>query len=1541
MVLTYKDTIVKKRTWVLLDKYCCLILAIIFILGPTPQGFSQENTLAPHSPEPYSSDISIYILEDAHTSLAAQEQLSQQIVNLVSEENILLVGMEGASGLIDGETYKQLSSEKNLMTAINSFVKEGTLGAAEHAYFQSPLPFTLYGIEDKKIYSQNLSQYQQLLQNKYDAIRKLNQLESLLAEPFKSNNHKTMKTVLNNYQKLIEGKITLLHWYEKTDPLIRWKRIYIKAENSYFQLRQIMASFQEMNIPVMNQELKQLKIKLSPLLTPLEKKYLRQETETDPIVLWHELAMKHKVDISSYPQIKIKKEITDMLQTNVSSSLFSEIETLIWKLHLALAQNKEQKIYTYLKWQLHLTRKMCLGELTAQEKDLLHSLEQKHSLAKLISDLSLLPSKETQVLTLLNKLEPILINAHNFYSFAELRSFIMGQNLVSYMKENGLKKAILISGGFHTLHIKHFLNQYNISSSQWSPQWAHAHDHRVPLEDNVLKLHFKAPLENKSTIRFPSALKPIKSNPDSFRDSLLAELAKTDLTTTGSSMGEIAQTFKTPTPNIGLIVQKLIEGFSPKDSIGDTVLFENMGVGEEWPINSMYTEKSTEEVLRLLIPTSYFSTLVAAQYTNLVSQMNYNKSKNVIYSDVLLFVLYELLQELSQVDMDQFEEKREQLQSTFDSNHPPYVLVENSNIVLFGVKEQQGFHFSKFRAHWQGFWGKDQKIISNLFFESLLKKFPQIFEDETLTVELSYNAGDNVSEKIRQEIKKLEGKAIILFGYQPGRTSKAGGIDVLLQDQEDEIAKSPGNKVLTFSVTTPKEKPKTLRELDEILEEVKFALGAFIAFGNNLDPALKAYQQMSSSEDASLQMLRLTERGLITQTQSAMNQILRTVAEGKQDTLNQKAVNRLLLSPASRLFNEKPGNERSDWNEALVDFVNMLIRIQNKRLEEDQKLSLLPKEKVLENNELVSTLWELFHPSSPWNIQLNISPVENEAQKIIDFKFSDMQIRKSTNELDELKESFDYVIVGPFTFISIHPFLQLTNPTNNYAVYRIHKPSTGKEEALLIEDPLERTILSAALLSNRFMLGENYPSRLRLDSGYLEVDEVDPIQEIKSLHSQILDRANTTVIHEGAKSQVSKIRRMSEEDAELFKPIRARKTPTRNSDFRNKWERRKWENRVALSIVLQTPPSSFQESSAIKNSSTNLDFWARQAVRAQQNPNASFVHNKETNEISVTFASRSGIVLSESGVKFIIEGNLSQMSFYQSQVLGFKHQGLYLLASAFSFLESDSAPEQIKYSDIYLSWRPYLAASYKKAWNSSSKAKSLGVPILETKTIPTIQTSLYLDSFLSANRFQQNRNQVSSIVGQQEGPYELLVFWSALKKGILFSDLSLLLSSIEGLSITVVDDDLSREEIINELYQRDPEGLLQKHITQKQLIIPENPKLELQLKKSASKIKPIYHKYSPSFIGVVFNDQSATGNINVSEISSRAPKAMKFVAQGELDLGVISRSVFALIKGNVEGLFNQNYQGGLGIWVLSRPTEALLNQLMARFATQIALQTSA
>ena len=95
-------------------------------------------------------------IKDIHDNYGAQESIVQIMENLITNYNIKTIGIEAMQGYVDTSLLGALPDEAMRLNTANYLMQEGKLSAGEFLSAMSGGKIAVYGMDDNKLYEENL-----------------------------------------------------------------------------------------------------------------------------------------------------------------------------------------------------------------------------------------------------------------------------------------------------------------------------------------------------------------------------------------------------------------------------------------------------------------------------------------------------------------------------------------------------------------------------------------------------------------------------------------------------------------------------------------------------------------------------------------------------------------------------------------------------------------------------------------------------------------------------------------------------------------------------------------------------------------------------------------------------------------------------------------------------------------------------------------------------------------------------------------------------------------------------------------------------------------------------------------------------------------------------------------------------------------------------------------------------------------------------------------------------------------------------------------
>ncbi len=378
-------------------------------------------------------------IQDAHCVYEAQRNIAS-ILKFLNKHSPLNIYVEGSNGPLDLSLLRSIPYPDIRAAVADNLMKKGMISGEE--YFASTTenaPF-IYGVENKKLYENNLALFRQVLSDSEKNRQQLNEKLSVLEQQQKESFNKNQRRFLKNYFAYRQNKISQKYYinYLSAKPACLPQPENISV---YLKIQQLQNSYDTDKINRQREEL------LKKLLANLKKTELtaliqagnefRRGTLTAAnfYQLIHTLARKQNINLAAYSDLTRYTKALQLYGNLQIKKLTADIETL--------EQRTIERLFTAN------TEKALINSIFhfSQLKNLLELKCNREQIAKL---------KRQK-----NKLDPGARQALKFYQLALKRDKALVKNLLRHKREAN-DPVILITGGFHTAGISELLKERGI-----------------------------------------------------------------------------------------------------------------------------------------------------------------------------------------------------------------------------------------------------------------------------------------------------------------------------------------------------------------------------------------------------------------------------------------------------------------------------------------------------------------------------------------------------------------------------------------------------------------------------------------------------------------------------------------------------------------------------------------------------------------------------------------------------------------------------------------------------------------------------------------------------------------------------------------------------------------------------------------------------------------------------------------------------------------------------------------------------------------------
>lgn len=428
------------------------------------------------------SNTVVINIQDLHCDYSVQKNISNIIKEFSSKYPVQKIYVEGGVGKINTNWSKLIDSEYR-DKVLDNLLKVGKLTGAEFYAITNDNKVPLFGVEDEKIYQDNLNRYQRILNNKKEFAKytaKINrEIDFLKAKYLKTDNKKLNKIIdQHNSGALSQDKYFagLIKYLVDADiSLSKYPNlaIYLGLSDGYKEInvKKVMAELQVINVAMKEKvSFTQYKDFLDRTGNMSDVKKLK--TMLESFCRINNIDFKQK-----YPNLYSFLELKNRSVKFNQIELVKEEKKLINDIRVGLSKDLTDLEISYLSDFNNIFSKYLSAELTASQWDYFKTgfdkFKQLYAKYSISNDV--------------NRIEPYFADLNKFYEINSKRDEIFVSNMglsknqvagkpndkpVQDILAGSNNIVILVSGGFHSTGVDKILNNNNVTTITVTPNLA-------------------------------------------------------------------------------------------------------------------------------------------------------------------------------------------------------------------------------------------------------------------------------------------------------------------------------------------------------------------------------------------------------------------------------------------------------------------------------------------------------------------------------------------------------------------------------------------------------------------------------------------------------------------------------------------------------------------------------------------------------------------------------------------------------------------------------------------------------------------------------------------------------------------------------------------------------------------------------------------------------------------------------------------------------------------------------------------------------------
>lgn len=426
----------------------------------------QEAWISPNPQAPL-----VIQIQDIHAHEEAQKNIVGLIEALSEKGNVGLVGLEGAAGAFAIEPYRAYPNGQAKSLITTALMNQGYLSGPEAAAITMEKPPELWGVEDYDLYLRNVKAVTEGEKGRRGMEKFLSEAREFLDKEKRADYSPALKAFDASVEGYEDGRIgigehirvLLKTWITSGGAAAEFAQLSL-FESALTQEKQL--SFEraqdERNALVSELTQKFSEADLSELVqksSAVRSGALRIRDFYESLLA---LCERNRVSLGKFAHFVAYTRYVGISEKIQRRALLSELGELRKRLGAKLAKSDRERELLALSDDFHLITNLTRHEMTTDDWKTASSRWQ------LLSQWSNRAQKISRDAPALDS--DALENGAAFCSIAVERNEALVKNLLGKMDQEKARTAVLVTGGFHTEGLTHWLKEKNVSTIVLTPK---------------------------------------------------------------------------------------------------------------------------------------------------------------------------------------------------------------------------------------------------------------------------------------------------------------------------------------------------------------------------------------------------------------------------------------------------------------------------------------------------------------------------------------------------------------------------------------------------------------------------------------------------------------------------------------------------------------------------------------------------------------------------------------------------------------------------------------------------------------------------------------------------------------------------------------------------------------------------------------------------------------------------------------------------------------------------------------------------------------
>ncbi len=441
------------------------------------------------------SDRFIVHIQDAHCNHFAQKKISDIIDYLNKEYGVNVINLEGGAGDYNLDVFTAITGGEIRREVAEYFLKKGEINGAELYAINNPDRVTLWGIEDKDLYLENLKVYRDSLTYMAEVEKYLGELTHVMNNLKRHIFTPDLLKIDMAYNAYKAGNSDFRDYLEFLVREAKSRAIDVRAFKNLYLLSSAMDMEEGIDFKKANAERSVLVDRLKEGLSKNEIRDLVAKTvdfktrRLSPKVFYGYLLKKARelgLDIGDYPALSNYIVYVSTYEAVDRSRVMEELDALEAEVKEPLYKNDIQRELNGLSKDLAILKNIFAISLT--KTDYRYYLRNRASFDAVNFTAFIEKQAPKYRITAradagITRLDGFREEISKFYEYSFKRDDIFLKNMRFGKAAEGVKGAVLMTGGFHTENLCDLFEKENISYVSVLPKFRIEKGYECPYFD--------------------------------------------------------------------------------------------------------------------------------------------------------------------------------------------------------------------------------------------------------------------------------------------------------------------------------------------------------------------------------------------------------------------------------------------------------------------------------------------------------------------------------------------------------------------------------------------------------------------------------------------------------------------------------------------------------------------------------------------------------------------------------------------------------------------------------------------------------------------------------------------------------------------------------------------------------------------------------------------------------------------------------------------------------------------------------------------------